>query len=105
MKRDSESGSDSGGSRRSKSAKGSGSESDSGSPKPRRLGSGSESEADDKDAPKEEDIFGDDLSIRFVLRLHLQVAALVPDVACSVVIGEKTFSASQSNPAYIWKKC
>ena len=35
----------------------------------------------------------------------LQVAALVPDVACSVVIGEKTFSASQSNPAYIWKKC
>ena len=84
MKRDSESGSDSGGSRRSKSAKGSGSERDSGSPKPRRLGSGSESEADDKDAPKEEDIFGDDLSIRFVLRLHLQLAGGSTCPGCSL---------------------
>jgi len=50
------------GSPRSKSGKGSGSDSDSGSPKPRRRASGSESEG--RENPKEEDIFGDDLSIR-----------------------------------------
>ena len=50
------------GSQKSKSAKGSGSESDSGSPKARRRGS--ESESDGNENPKEEDIFGDDLSIR-----------------------------------------
>ena len=33
------------------------------------------------------------------------VAALVPDVACCIFIGEKTFSTSQSNLAFIQDKC
>ena len=33
------------------------------------------------------------------------MAALVRDVGCCVFIGEKTFSSSQNNPAYIWDKC
>ena len=33
------------------------------------------------------------------------MAALVLDVACFVFIGEKTFSTSQSNRAFIWDKC
>ena len=37
--------------------------------------------------------------------ISLWVAALVPDVACSVFIWEKTFSTYPSNLAFIWDKC
>ena len=33
------------------------------------------------------------------------MAALVPDVACCIFIGKKTFSTSQSNLAFFWDKC
>ena len=35
----------------------------------------------------------------------MQVAALVPDIACCVFIRKKTFSTIQNNLAFIWDKC
>ena len=37
--------------------------------------------------------------------ISLQVAALVPDMACCVFIRKKTFSTIQNNLAFIWDKC
>ena len=40
------------------------------------------------------------------MRLHLlEVAALGPDLACCVSIGDKTFSTFQNNQAFIGGKC